>query len=231
MVIPSVSISGSMTRMQDIGSSFAADLKGRIAGSNKTLLAKDAEAAAESTAVQNPDTAVSEEKSLKQSQLDSLESALSGTVRYMVEKHGDQAASAMIGLIYKAIGEEGVTERNLGEAFLDVTRFIDRNFGTAAGDDFLGHLNGSLNDSLNDFFENGLTEQFIAVTVGADGKPLGGTVKVDGVTEALNELTREYAEAVQSMVEKMREETENGNAYGQADKQALPLGVLADLSV
>lgn len=137
----------------------------------------------------------------------------------------------MIGLIYKRIGEEGVTEQNLGEAFLDVTRFIDRNFGTEAGDDFLSHLNGSLNDSLNDFFENGLTEQFMAVTVGADGKPISGSVQVDGVAQALNDVAKEYAEVVQSMVEKMREETEDVSPYGQAGKQALPLGVLADMSV
>ena len=220
-----------MTRMQDVGASFAADMKDRIARSNKTLLAKDAEAAAEASAVEGIDTAASGEKSQKQTQLDALESALSGTVSYMAEKYGEKAASAMIGLVYNRIGEEGVTEQNLGEAFLDVTRFIDRNFGTSEGDNFLNHLNRSLNGSLNDFFENGMAEQFMAVTVGAGGKAVSGAVKVDGVAQALNDIAKEYAEVVQSMVEKMREGTEGASPYNQAGKQALPLGVLADMSV
>ena len=114
---------------------------------------------------------------------DKLEQALSATIQHVTEKFGSKAATAMMGIMYKRLGNEAVTERNLGEALLDVTRFIDSSFGIDKGDAFLSHLNGDLNKSLNAFFANGKDEQFFAST-SALGKlnstPTGTTIAMGG---------------------------------------------------
>ncbi len=93
-----------------------------------------------------------------------LESALADTVSFVADKHGDKAGTAMMGLMAKSLGDGEVDEASLSKSLLNVVKFVDQNFGIEEGDALIDHLNGSLNDSLNAFFDNGRNEQFIAKT-------------------------------------------------------------------
>lgn len=93
-----------------------------------------------------------------------LASALEGAVQHVAGEYGDKAGTAFMGLVIKRLGSGPVTEETLGNGLLDGLRFIDRQFGTEAGDELMDKFNGDLNHSLNDFFGNGLSEQFIAVS-------------------------------------------------------------------
>jgi hypothetical protein len=94
----------------------------------------------------------------------SLASALVDTVDYIGQQFGADAASAAMGIVYSRVGEGEITEDSLGKGLLDVIRFTDRNFGFEGGDKLIGRFNGSLNDALNEYFDNGLNEQFYAST-------------------------------------------------------------------
>ncbi len=161
---------------------FAADIARRAAASQGLAQSgQDIPPAAESEA----------SDSEKSAQLQKLESALADTVSYMVEQHGEQAGTALMGIVYKRLGKGDVTEQSLGNAFLDVTRFIDANFGIAKGDAFLEHLNGGLNDSLNAFFDNGVNEVFFASN-GASGSISGlpaASLNTENLAADVNQLT------------------------------------------
>ncbi len=133
----------------------------------------------------------------KSARAKSLEQALSATVNYMADHFGDTAATAMMGLIYKRVGDGAVTEDSLANALLDVAKFVDKNFGIEAGDDFIGHLNGTLNDSLNTYFDNGSNEEFLAVTVSASGASVNGTDLgasfVGSLADNINAILEQYA--------------------------------------
>ncbi len=126
-----------------------------------------------------------------------LEKALADTVSYMADKFGDKAATAMIGLVYKRVGDGAVTEENLGNALLDVVKFVDQNFGIEAGDGLIEHLNGTLNDSLNAYFDNGSNEDFLAVTKTASGVTVNGTDLgvsfADSLADSINAILEQYA--------------------------------------
>lgn len=172
---------------------FASDISRRISGTGGTGV----------------DPAVQPEQQARPENLQKLESSLADTVNYMVENHGEQAGTAMMALVYKRLGEGEVTEENLGQALLDVTRFIDKNFGFAAGDGFMEHLNGNLNRSLNEYFDNGLNETFFAVTNGQ--MPSAGQVAgadAEGVS-ALEEVSRQFSDAVLDILEQARQGNEN----------------------
>ena len=212
---------GGSRRIGAIGSSFAADVSRRISQ------VKGLDAGAVQAENASPDATE------KTAQLQKLEKALGGTVAYMANKHGEKAASAMIGLVYKRLGEENITEQSLGNAFLDVTRFIDANFGTAEGDAFMAHLNSSLNDSLNEFFDNGLNETFMAVPTGAEG---GGA----GVAGLLQQLTEQYTDSVKAMLEEARKKAQEEQeqalespfaAYTSTGRKNTMQGVLKDMLV
>lgn len=102
-----------------------------------------------------------------------LESALAGTVGYMTDKYGDKAGTAMMGLMAKSLGDGEVDEASFSKALLQVVKFVDQNFGTDEGDALIKHLNGSLNDSINAFFDNGKDELFMVKTTPISA---GGTV-------------------------------------------------------
>ncbi|MEG6505163.1 hypothetical protein [Nitratidesulfovibrio sp. 1201_IL3209] len=120
----------------------------------------DATTDAASTAPVAPPTPTDAER-------EALSGALSGSVRWMADTFGDAAATAVMGIVYKRIGDGPVTEDALGDGLLDALRFVDRQFGTASGDAFMAQLNGGgLNDALNDYFDNGLNERFLVAGAG-----------------------------------------------------------------
>jgi len=98
-----------------------------------------------------------------------LANALQDSMDYLRENFGDAAATAAIGLVYQYAGNGEVTEDNLGRGLVAALKFVDRNFGTAAGDQVLSQFNGELNSQLNAYFDNGADERFLAVESGMSG--------------------------------------------------------------
>lgn len=105
-----------------------------------------------------------EESSRNSENAQRLENSLADTLKSVSARYGKQAATAVMGTVYKSIGDGPVTEENLGQGFLEAIKLVDKNFGVAEGDKFMADLNAGLNKSLNEFFDNGLNETFFAAT-------------------------------------------------------------------
>lgn len=156
---------------------------------------------------------------------DALSGALSGSVRWVADKFGDAAATAVMGIVYKSIGDGPVTEDALGEGLLNALRFVDRQFGTTSGDAFMAQLNGGgLNDALNDYFDNGLSERFMVAGAGnlADDAVQGAeAAKATLVQQAAKGDGDGGSDAMKSLLDMLRkmgveDATENGGASGTA---------------
>ncbi len=136
-----------------------------------------------------------------------LQDALAGAMDHIRENYGDEAADAAMGVVYNNLGSGEVTEDSLGAGLLNAVKFIDNNFGFAAGDNVIGFFNGDLNESLNDYFQNGFNEQFIAVN-GAEGSYNSLT---NAVSSAMASLTENYGEeAAQSVTDIIINNLEQG---------------------
>ncbi|MGE4421573.1 MAG: hypothetical protein AB7D39_04695 [Pseudodesulfovibrio sp.] len=88
-----------------------------------------------------------------------LRDQLASTMDWVRERFGDQTAAAAAGMVLQATSS-GVNEDTLGNGLLNVLKFIDRNFGTNAGDTAISQFNAGINTALNDFFDNGQNEIF-----------------------------------------------------------------------
>ena len=204
----------------NVASGFAFDVSRRIS-QNKGL------SVAENGKEIDAEVAAAQEEKL--TQLQKLENALGATVSYMANTYGEQAASAMIGIMYKSLGDGEVNETTLGNALLDVVRFVDANFGFDKGDDFMAHLNGTLNDSLNAFFDNGQNETFFAVSSLGEGG--GGGLDMQSMLE---QLTDQMKDDIMAMLEEARAKPEPNSpaaAYGAVNEQNALQGVLKDVMV
>lgn len=122
-----------------------------------------------------------------------LQAALSDAVDYVRQQHGDAAATAVMGIVIKGVGDGSGGEDALGDAMVSALKFIDRNFGVAAGDAAMAKFNGALNTSINDFYQNGHLEQFYA----SDGSGSQGSVvkQAQGViSSTLAHVTKQYGQ-------------------------------------
>ncbi|MFP5240599.1 MAG: hypothetical protein ACLGQW_12270, partial [Acidobacteriota bacterium] len=88
-----------------------------------------------------------------------LERALEHAVNYVQNHFGDNAARVVMGLVIAKTGGQNVTEESLGEGLVDGLEFIDRTFGTKAGDKAIAFFNGELNKTINGYFQNGQNEE------------------------------------------------------------------------
>ena len=199
---------------------FAGELSRRI---SQSAAAKGETGAADAAGLSEQAQQTEQALAEKQAQLQKLESSIQSAVDYVTEKHGEKAGTAMMGIMLKRLGENEITEESLGNAFLDVIRFTDKNFGIEAGDGLMAHLNGNLNDSLNEFFDNGLSEQFIAVTSGQTN-----AAQTLNSGQSSQKLAEQYTDAVMKIIKEGRDANTADNAYAvPADKNSL-LGVLYD---
>lgn len=174
---------------------------------------------------------------------DALSGALSGSVRWVADNFGDAAATAVMGIVYKSIGDGPVTEDALGEGLLNALRFVDRQFGTTSGDAFMAQLNGGgLNDALNDYFDNGLSERFMVAGAGnlADDAVQGAeAAKATLVQQAADGAGDGGSDAMQSLLDTLRkmgveDATETGAApnaaaNGVSGSQAAGADAMSDL--
>ena len=132
-----------------------------------------------------------------------LSDSLAKAVDFVRGRFGDQAATAFMGLIYQGVGEDQVTEETLGKGLLKGIRFLDQNFGFAAGDQVMTFFNSDLNTAMNEFFQNGLNERFYASTHAA-GLGLSLTVNLPGVDQAPDQgqgTTASLLDTLQQLVE------------------------------
>lgn len=202
---------------------FAADLGRRIASRPATIPQEDL-----------TPSELSQNVAAKNDELKKLEGDIAGAVSFISDKFGQAAGTAAMGLMYKRLGanDQSVTEQTLGEAFLDVTRLLDKQFGTKAGDQFLSHLNSTVNDSMNEYFDNGLNEEFMAVTPEVLSKlaESEGTA-IDGSN--LAKTTETPTDAIVSLIESAREAAQNtdGTLYAQAADKSGMIGVTTDIMV
>lgn len=90
---------------------------------------------------------------------DDLREQLASTMDWLRERFGDETGAAAAGMILQSTSS-GVTEESLGQGMLNVLKFIDRNFGIAAGDQAMAQFNSGINTALNEYFDNGLNELF-----------------------------------------------------------------------
>ena len=123
-----------------------------------------------------------------------LRDQLASTMDWVRDRFGDDTAAAAAGMIIKSTSS-GVTEETLGDGLLNVLKFIDRNFGTNAGDQAIAKFNSGINPTLNEFFDNGLNETFhVAESSGGASQSAAGTFaqaaqSADGtVADAQDEL-------------------------------------------
>lgn len=130
-----------------------------------------------------------------------LASALSKAMDHLRENYGDDVATAAEGMVMGGTAG-GITEKNLGDSLTNVLRMVDRNFGFAAGDATMAHFNGSLNTAINDFFDNGKTERFLAAEPG-QGLSLSA-VKSDLNARVLAETDTNSAKSSDGMEQLLR---------------------------
>ncbi|MBI9079250.1 MAG: hypothetical protein JEY79_05860 [Pseudodesulfovibrio sp.] len=117
-----------------------------------------------------------------------LRHSLGSTMDWMRERFGDETAAAAAGMIIQSTSS-GVNEDTLGNGLLTTLKFIDRNFGIAAGDAVMDKYNTGINTELNNYFDNGKTELFFdAGAMSGAGNP--------SATQDLN--SRFFIQAVQA---------------------------------
>ena len=163
---------------------FAAEVMRRIESAQTSVTASNASMASNAGAGVNMEAA------------DDLQAALADTVDTVRAKHGDAAATAVMGIIIKGVGDGTGGEDALGNAMVSALKFIDRNFGVAAGDAAIANFNGALNTSINAFYQNGHLEDFYASDGSGTTGGLGGAIKqAQGVVSStLAQVTKAFGE-------------------------------------
>jgi hypothetical protein len=151
-----------------------------------------------------------------------LQSALAGTVDYVRKTHGDAAATAVMGIVIKGVGDGSGGEDALGNALVSSLKFIDRNFGIASGDAAMAQFNGSLNNAVNGYFQNGKTELFHAAgdAGGAAGQVQG--ILASTLSSVTDSFGQDAAETVADILAGSLKETGStrqglGTALARAD--------------
>lgn len=163
------SIKNSFGKVSDIADTAATDI------ANKALNAKSG----------SPAEGLSEaELAEYKKQTAPLKDALVSTIKFAGQEFGDKVATIVAAMLYKNTSS-GMSEENLGQGLLEAASFIDKKLGIESGDKFLAHLNTTLNPQLNDFFDNGQNEVFIAVNTGDQSYTVPGLSKsaIDAMLE------------------------------------------------
>ena len=213
---------------------FAAEIMRRINQAEGATVASNAAIASNAALGSNAGAGVNAAASAD------LQAALADAVEYVRQQHGDAAATAVMGIMFKEVGDGSGGEDRLGDALVSALKFIDGNFGIAAGDAAMAKFNGALNEAVNDYYQNGHLEEFYA----ANGTT--GTVKqAQGVVAStLAHVAQEFgADAAKTVADILATNfTSQGSTrqslgqaivaandylsanYGAADLGSLPLG-------
>jgi len=138
---------------------------------------------------------------------DNLQTALADTIDYVREKHGDAAATAVMGIILKGVGDGSGGEDTLGNALVSSLSFIDRNFGIASGDAAMAQYNGSLNSAVNDYYKNGHNETFYASDGTTDTTDQIQSILSSTLSDVSQRFGEDAAKTVSKIVEGSLKET------------------------
>ena len=101
-----------------------------------------------------------------------LRDSLAEALDWVRDQYGDEAGAAAAGMLM-ASTSGGVDEKAVGDGLLDTLKFIDRNFGTTAGDAAIAKFNSGVNRELNEYFDNGQNELFYVADSGASAETSG----------------------------------------------------------
>jgi len=123
-----------------------------------------------------------------------LRHSLGQTMDWVRERFGDETAAAAAGMVLQSTSS-GVTEQTLGDGLLNTLKFIDRNFGFAAGDAAIAQFNQGVNTEINEYFDNGKAEMFFAVPA----------PPADGATATQDLNTRFFMRAAQANTTESKE--------------------------
>ncbi len=126
---------------------FAADIVSRIGESSG------------SGQVSGAETAYKELGKNASKNLAGLQSSLENTINAIASRHGAEAASEVMSIVYNNV-DGAVTEEGMGNGFVEAIRFIDRNYGISEGNRLMGELNAGVNKEMNEYFDNGHNEVF-----------------------------------------------------------------------
>lgn len=135
-----------------------------------------------------------------------LRHSLGSTMDWIRERFGDETAAAAAGMIVQSTSS-GVNEDTLGNGLLNTLKFIDRNFGIAAGDEAIAQFNSGINQAVNDFFDNGKNELFFAVETPAGGPTASQDLHARFISQALP--VNENDEDEVSLTEKLLQDIED----------------------
>jgi len=141
-----------------------------------------------------------------------LRHSLGQAMDWVRERFGDETAAAAAGMVLQSTSS-GVSEDTLSDGLLNTLKFIDRNFGVAAGDAAIAKFNGTLNDSLNEYFDNGHNELFHAVETPAGASPvqsLGSRILAQQSQEV--EGSEETKTLAEQLLNKLKEELDEKGA-------------------
>ena len=199
---------GSGTRFSGLSPDKTADVFGADIVRRTSVASAAAITATTGTSTDASTDAASASSAPTDVEREALSGALSGSVRWVADKFGDAAATAVMGIVYKSIGDGPVTEDALGEGLLNALRFVDRQFGTTSGDAFMAQLNGGgLNDALNDYFDNGLSERFLVAGAGnlADNAVQGAEAAKATLVQQAADDGGGGTDAMQSLLDMLRE--------------------------
>ncbi len=142
-----------------------------------------------------------------------LVNSLTSTLSWIDERFGRAAMTAAAGMIMGA-SQGDSTEDGLSDGLVRTLQMIENNWGTAAGDQAISKFNGSLNENLNEFFDNGSAEKFLAVS--SDGVVFDGQLLVSAKRDLSRQLTEvtevdstpsgdETQSATEAMIEALEE--------------------------
>ncbi|MEF3696216.1 hypothetical protein [Desulfolutivibrio sp.] len=149
-----------------------------------------------------------------------LAASLADAVDFIREEYGSDAATATMGLVLQNVGDGALTEENLSNGLVAALKFIDKNLGTAAGDRVISKFNGSLNDSMNRYFENGHEELFVAVEngVASTGAAASTALTLETVADSDDEDSQSAEDGILAMLKEIsiQRDAENASAGGDA---------------
>jgi hypothetical protein len=148
-----------------------------------------------------------------------LAASLADAVDFIREEYGSDAATATMGLVLQNVGDGALTEENLSDGLVAALKFIDRNLGTAAGDRVISKFNGSLNDSMNRYFENGHEELFVAVENGvtSTGAATSAALTLEAVADGDDEDSQSAEDGILAMLKEISILRDAGNASAGED--------------
>lgn len=157
-----------------------------------------------------------------------LRHSLGQALDWVRERFGDEAGAAAAGMIAQSTSS-GVTEESLGDGLLNTLKLIDRNFGIAAGDSAIAKFNQTVNTELNEYFDNGKSELFIATTTAADGPSATQDLNTRLFMRAVQESSTEdkdeptlTEQLLESLKDELDEAGELQNLASQLEEDASP---------